>query len=35
MRQSQDIMDEVANRKRLPARGISEGTQVWLDTLHI
>jgi hypothetical protein len=35
MRQSQDIMDEVANRKRLPARRISEGTQVSLDTLHI
>jgi hypothetical protein len=31
MRRSQDIMEEGANRKRLPAPQIGEGTKVWLD----
>jgi hypothetical protein len=31
MRRSQDIMEEGANRKRVPAPRIPEGTQVWLD----
>jgi len=35
MRRSQDIMEEGANRKRLPAPQISEGTKVWLDARHI
>jgi hypothetical protein len=35
MRQSQDTMEEGANRKRLPAPQIQEGTAVWLDARHI
>jgi hypothetical protein len=31
MRRSQDIMEEGANRKRLPAPQIDEETKVWLD----
>jgi len=35
MRRSQDIMEEGANKKRLPAPQIPEGTKVWLDARHI
>jgi transposase InsO family protein len=35
MRRSQDIMEEGANRKRLPAPQIQEGSKVWLDARHI
>jgi hypothetical protein len=35
MRRSQDIMEEGANRKRLPAPQIDEGTKVWLDARHV
>jgi hypothetical protein len=28
-------MEEGANRKRLPAPQIQEGTKVWLDARHI
>jgi len=35
MRRSQDIMEEGANRKRLPAPQIQEGTKVGLDARHI
>jgi len=35
MRRSQDIMEEGANKKRLPAPPIPEGTKVWLDARHI
>jgi len=35
MRWSQDIMDEGANRKRLPAPQIQTETKVWLDARHI
>jgi hypothetical protein len=35
MRRSQDIMEKEANRKRLPAPQIQEGTKVWLDARHI
>jgi transposase InsO family protein len=31
MRRSQDIMEDGANRKRLPAPQMQEGTKVWLD----
>jgi hypothetical protein len=31
MRRSQDIMEEGANRSRLPAPKIVKGTKVWLD----
>jgi hypothetical protein len=35
MRRSQDIMAEGANRKRLPAPQMQEGTKLWLDARHI
>jgi hypothetical protein len=35
MCRSQDIMEEGANRKRLPAPQIDEGSKVWLDAQHI
>jgi hypothetical protein len=35
MRWSQDIMEEGANRKQLPAPQMQEGTKVWLDDRHI
>ena len=35
MRQSQDIMEEGGNWKRLPATQILKGTKVWLDARHI
>jgi hypothetical protein len=35
MRRSQEIMEEGANRKRLPAPQIQEGDKVWLDARHI
>jgi hypothetical protein len=35
MRRSQDIMEDGANRKRLPAPQMQEGTKVWLDPRHI
>jgi len=35
MRRSQDIREQGANKKRLPAPRIPEGTQVWLDARHI
>jgi hypothetical protein len=35
MRRNQDIMEDGANRKRLPAPQIREGTKVWLDARHI
>jgi len=35
MRRSQDIMEEGANRRRLPAPQIQAGTKVWLDARHI
>jgi hypothetical protein len=35
MRQSQHIMEDGANRKRLPATPIQEGSKVWLDARHI
>jgi hypothetical protein len=34
MRRSQAVQEEGANRFRLPARNIPEGTQVWLDARH-
>jgi len=35
MRRSQDIMEEGANRRRLPAPQIQDGTEVWLDARHV
>jgi len=35
MRRSQNIMEEGANRRRLPAPPIQQGTRVWLDARHI
>jgi len=35
VRRSQDIMEEGAKIKRLPAPQINEGTKVWLDARHI
>jgi hypothetical protein len=35
MRRSQNIMEEGANKKRLPAPLIPQGTKVWLDARHI
>jgi hypothetical protein len=35
MRRSQDIMEKGANRNRIPAPRILEGTKVWLDARHI
>jgi len=35
MRQSQEIMGDGANRKRLPAPQIDKGIRVWLDARHI
>jgi hypothetical protein len=35
MRRSQNIMEDGANMKRLPAPQIPEGTKVWLDVRHI
>jgi hypothetical protein len=35
MERSQDIMEDGANRKRLPAPQMQEGTKVWLDARHI
>jgi hypothetical protein len=35
MRQSQDIMEEGANRKRLPAPRMQEGTKLLVDARHI
>jgi hypothetical protein len=35
MRRSQNIMEVGANRKRLPAPQMQEGTKVWLDARHI
>jgi hypothetical protein len=35
MRRSQDIMEAGANRKRLPAPQIQQGTKVWLDARHV
>jgi len=35
MRRSQEIMEEGAKRKRLPAPQIEEGSKVWLDARHI
>jgi len=35
MRRSQDIMEEGANRKRLPAPQLQQGTKAWLDARHV
>jgi len=35
MQRSQDIMEAAANKKRLPAPQMQEGTKVWLDARHI
>jgi hypothetical protein len=35
MRRIQDIMEDGADRKRLPAPQMQEGTKVWLDARHI
>jgi len=35
IRPSQDIMEDGANRKRLPAPQMQEETTVWLDARHI
>jgi len=35
MRRSQGVQEEGANRTRIPAPNIQQGTQVWLDSRHI
>jgi len=35
MRRSQAVQEEGANRTRIPAPNMQEGTQVWLDARHI
>jgi len=35
MRRSQVVQEEDANRTRIPAPNIQEGTRVWLDARHI